>query len=352
MISEAAAPSNHSDAQLGVVLEVRGLTVSFPTETGNVRPVRDVSFQLRRGQRLGLVGESGSGKSLTALALMRMIPPPGRVEAGEVVLNGRNLLRLPEREMAAARGGEIAMVYQNPMASLNPVMTIGEQISEAVRAHENLNIGDAKERTVGLLRDVGVPEPERRYHRYPHQFSGGMRQRVVIAMAMCANPSVLIADEATTALDVITQARIIELLLRLVEQRDTAVILITHDLGVAAGFCTDVQVMYAGRIIEKADTAQLYANPIHPYSEALLQSICRLDADFTKPIRAIPGQPPLPGSLPSGCTFHPRCAYALDICREVVPVPMSLGREVPMMVECHRAVERFRPVHEGLTSRE
>jgi oligopeptide/dipeptide ABC transporter ATP-binding protein len=308
-----------------------------------VRPVRSVSFELERGKRLGLVGESGSGKTLTALALMRLVPRPGRIEAGEVLLKGRDLLAIDERAMGAVRGREVAMVYQNPLSSLNPVMTIGEQLVEAIRAHDRITETEGQVRAIRLLRDVGVPEPDRRIHGYPHQLSGGMRQRVVIAMAMSTNPDVLIADEATTALDVITQARILELLLRLVEERGTAVILITHDLGVARGFCTDVRVMYAGRIVEEASRDQFYAHPTHPYSEALLQSMVRLDADLGRSIPAIPGQPPLPGRLPSGCPFHPRCPAAIDICRDTEPGPVRFPGSSPVMAECHRAAERYRP---------
>jgi peptide/nickel transport system ATP-binding protein len=324
-----------------VLLEVRGLTIAFPTDRGLVRPVRNISFRLLRGQRVGLVGESGSGKSLTALSLMRLVRSPGYIESGEIFLNGRDLIALDERDMAQVRGGEMAMVYQNPMSALNPVRTIGHQIVEAIRLHEDVGPAAARAQAVELLRSVGVADAGARFDSYPHQFSGGMRQRVMIAMAMCANPDLLIADEPTTALDVTTQARIIELLLRLVEERNTAVMLITHDLGVAAGFCSDLQVMYAGRLVEKATAEAFYARPTHPYSEALLQSICRLEADVDAPMPAIPGQPPLPGLLPPGCPFHPRCPYAIDVCPEVEPRPERFRNGDAVVAECHRAEERY-----------
>ena len=217
--------------------------------------------------------------------------------------------------MAAVRGGKMALVYQDPMSSLNPVRSIGRQIVEAIRAHEDVSKGVAQARAIELLGDVGLPSPQRRFDSYPHEFSGGMRQRVMIAMAISAHPDVLIADEPTTALDVTTQARIIDLLARLGDEREMAVILITHDLGLAASFCDDIHVMYAGRIVERSPAEPLFAQPVHPYTEALLSAICRLDCDVTQPIEAIPGQPPLPQSLPSGCAFHPRCPHAIDALR-------------------------------------
>jgi oligopeptide/dipeptide ABC transporter ATP-binding protein len=320
------------------VLDVRGLAVEFPRGDGGVRPVRGVSFTLERKQRLGIVGESGSGKSLTALSLMRLLPHPGRIAAGEVRLGGRELTALSEREMAQVRGGKIALVYQDPMSSLNPVHSVGRQIAEAIRAHEDVSRKVARDRAIDLLGEVGLPSPARRIDSYPHQFSGGMRQRVMIAMAISAGPEVLIADEPTTALDVTTQARIIDLLVRLVDERDLAVILITHDLGLAAGFCDDVNVMYAGRIVESSPTEQLFARPVHPYAKALLNAVCRIDEDVTRPIAAIPGQPPLPEQLPAGCPFHPRCPSAMEVCSREVPVTSRLadGRAA----ECHLAAAR------------
>jgi peptide/nickel transport system ATP-binding protein len=320
-----------------VVLDARDLTVEFAADRDPIRPVRGVSFTVQRGRRLGIVGESGSGKSLTALALMRLLPPQARLAAGEVYLAGRELTHLSEREMAHVRGGQLAIVYQDPMSSLNPLHTIGRQVAEAIQVHEPVGRREARDRAIELLGDVGLPQPERRFRDYPHEFSGGMRQRVMIAMAVCANPRLLIADEPTTALDVTTQARIMDLLTRLVEERDMAVVLITHDLGLAAAFCDDIHVMYGGRIVERGEAATVFRQPLHPYTEALLESICRLDRDVDQPITAISGQPPLPQNLPAGCAFHPRCAVAQAICSTDVPVPVQIEGQ---MAECHFAVER------------
>jgi peptide/nickel transport system ATP-binding protein len=321
-----------------VVLDVRDLAVEFPGDGRPFRPVRGVSFALERGSRLGIVGESGSGKSLTALALMRLLPPSARIVEGSIRLGELELTTLPERQLADVRGGRIAIVYQDPMSSLNPVQTIGRQIVEAIRAHGPVGRGDARARTIELLGEVGIPQPARRFDSYPHEFSGGMRQRAMIAMAICAEPDVLIADEPTTALDVTTQARVMELLVRLGEQHRVAVVLITHDLGLAATFCDRLQVMYAGRIVERGDAARTFASPIHPYTEALLESIVRLDRDVSEPIAAIPGQPPVPQALPAGCPFQPRCAYAPAIASVEEPalVPVPDGREAA----CHLALER------------
>ena len=317
---------------------MRGLAVEFPLHGGPIMPVRGVSFTVAGRQRLGIVGESGSGKSLTALALMRLLPPPGRIAAGEVLLGGQDLSQLSEREMARVRGARLAIVYQDPMSSLNPVHSIGRQIVEAIRIHENVSRSVARARAIELLGEVGLPSPARRFDSYPHQFSGGMRQRVMIAMAISAGPDVLIADEPTTALDVTTQARIIDLLARLGDERDMAVILITHDLGLAASFCDEIHVMYAGRIVERSPAEPLFAQPVHPYTEALLNAIVDLDEDVTRPIAAIPGQPPLPQQLPSGCSFHPRCPHAVDRCSTEEPGPHALpgGRTA----ECHLAETR------------
>jgi peptide/nickel transport system ATP-binding protein len=320
------------------VLDVRDLLVEFPHHREAIRPVRGVSFTLERRQRLGIVGESGSGKSLTALGLMRLLPVPGRIAGGQVLLGGRDLVPLSEREMTAVRGGQLALVYQDPMSSLNPVQNVGRQIVEAIRTHEDISRSAARARAVELLGEVGLPAPQRRFDSYPHEFSGGMRQRVMIAIAVAALPDVLIADEPTTALDVTTQARIIDLLARLVDERDMAVILITHDLGLAASFCDDIHVMYGGRIVERSPAELLFAHPVHPYTEALLGAICRLDYDVSQPIMAIPGQPPSPQNLPSGCPFHPRCPHAIARCTDEVPVAQAV--DAVRMAECHLAAER------------
>jgi oligopeptide/dipeptide ABC transporter ATP-binding protein len=320
------------------ILDVRDLAVEVHGHDPPLRPVRSVSFSLGAGERLGLVGESGSGKSLTALSLMRLLPRGAGIAAGSVQLLGRELTTLSEREMAGLRGGRIAMVYQDPMSSLNPMRTIGDQVVEAIRVHERVGRGTAKRRAIDLLGHVGLPQPARRFGGYPHQFSGGMRQRVMIAMAIAAGPQVLIADEPTTALDVTTQARIMDLLDELVAEREMAVLLITHDLALAGSFCDTVQVMYAGRIVERGQADAVLESPVHPYTEALVGSICRIDADLETAIEAIPGQPPLPDRLPSGCPFHPRCAYAAAVCAEREPELETLveGRAAA----CHFAAER------------
>jgi peptide/nickel transport system ATP-binding protein len=332
MTAAAIAPSTD------IVLDVRDLAVEFPGRGTPIRPVRGVSFAIERGRRLGLVGESGSGKSLTALALMRLLPRQARIAAGSVRLGDRDLTRLPEREMAQLRGDRIAMVYQDPMSSLNPLQSIGSQIVEAIRTHDSVGRANARKLAVDLLGQVGLPHPERRFESYPHQFSGGMRQRVMIAMAICANPDMLIADEPTTALDVTTQARIMDLLDAIVAERGMAVMLITHDLGLAGSFCDEIQVMYGGRIVERGDATSVFDRPVHPYTDALIESICRIDRDVVQPITAIPGQPPLPQSLPSGCPFHPRCAFAEPVCGEAEPelLVVSGGRRAA----CHFAEAR------------
>ena len=320
-----------------VVMEVRDLSVHFPVRGGTISPVRGVDLRLRRGRRLGLVGESGSGKSLTALALMRLVRAPGRL-TGEVLMDGQNLLDLPERRMVRYRGRRIAMVYQDPMSALNPVYTIGHQLAEAVRLGGVTSRRAARERAIALLDEVGVPDPHRRVDAYPHEFSGGMRQRVVIAMALAGEPDVLIADEPTTALDVTTQARVIDLLSSLVERHDLSVVLITHDLGVAASFCDEVNVMYAGRIVERGGVHEFFRRQIHPYAEALLSSVCDMDMDVNVPIRAIPGYPPMPGRLPDGCAFAPRCPVATPDCALERPLPVRIG--ATREAECLLALER------------
>ena len=314
-------------------LAVRDLVVEIAIpRRPPIRPVRGVSFEVRSGRRVGIVGESGSGKSLTALSLMRLLPPRAHIAGGQVLLGGEDLARLSEAEMARVRGGRVSMIYQDPMSSLNPLQPVGRQVAEAIAAHEDVGGREARDRTVETLRDVGLPQPDRRFDDYPHQFSGGMRQRVMIAMAIATNPDVLIADEPTTALDVTTQARIMELLDRIVDERGMGVILITHDLGLASSFCEDMHVMYGGRIVESGDAAAVLNTPAHPYSEALLESICTIDRDVDRPIAAISGQPPLPDQLPSGCPFHPRCAYAQAVCADVAPPPIPVDGRV---TECH-----------------
>jgi oligopeptide/dipeptide ABC transporter ATP-binding protein len=298
------------------LLEVKGLKVRFTTEDGVVRAVDDVSFELDRGKVLGVVGESGSGKSVTAMTILGLTRDKNTAFEGEVLYRGENLLALPEARLREVRGNEIAMIFQDPMTSLNPVYTVGDQIVEAITTHEQASKQEAKRRAVELLRQVGIPNPQERVDDYPHQFSGGMRQGAMIAMALSCNPDVLIADEPTTALDVTIQAQILELLDRLRADFDSAVILITHDLGVVAEVADEIAVMYAGRIVERASKRQLFYDPQHPYTWGLLGSIPRLDRPKPKKLASIEGMPPSLINLPQGCKFRPRCPQAFDKCIE------------------------------------
>ncbi|MFZ1102394.1 MAG: ABC transporter ATP-binding protein [Hyphomicrobiaceae bacterium] len=312
-------------APAGPVLEVKDLQTWFYTRAGLVKAVDGVSFSLGRGEMLAIVGESGCGKSVTALSLMRLVAdPPGRIVGGSVRLGGADLLSLNERAMRLVRGKEISMIFQEPMTSLNPVMTIGRQIAEAIMLHEAASRRAALVRTVEMLQLVGIPEPQQRVKEYPHQLSGGMRQRAMIAMALACNPKVLIADEPTSALDVTIQAQILDLIAKLRTELGTAVILITHDLGVVAETAERVNVMYAGRKVEEAPVDELFAHPMHPYTRGLMNSIPRLALMRREQARAerlqeIPGIVPALSNLPPGCTFAPRCAFASDICRRDYP---------------------------------
>jgi len=301
------------------LLEVNDLKTYFPTRGGLVRAVDGVSFHLDRGELLGLVGESGCGKSMTALSIMRLIAPPGKIVAGEITFDGRELLKLSNREMRAVRGNDIAMIFQDPMTSLNPVFTVGEQIAEALRLHRRLSRKDARQGAVAAMREVSIPDPEMRADDYPHQLSGGMRQRVMIAMALACDPELLIADEPTTALDVTIQAQILELLNNLRKTRELAILLITHDLGVVAEVADRVAVMYTGRIVEQSPVEELFARPKHPYTEGLLRSVPKLtmkDVAKSERLQTIEGVVPKPTALPPGCHFEPRCPYRLPRCRE------------------------------------
>ncbi len=291
------------------LLEVRDLHTQFFTQTGVVKAVDGVSLHLEPGETLGIVGESGCGKTVTALSILRLIPEPGRIVTGEVLYQGRNVLDMEEEDVREIRGGAIAMIFQDPMTSLNPVLRIGDQIEEAMTAHRKFSKDDAQTRTVALLKQVGIPAPEARARDYPHQFSGGMRQRAMIAMALANQPSILIADEPTTALDVTIQAQILALLRQLNRELGTAIILITHNLGVVAGLCQRVAVMYAGHIVEEASVGELFANPQHPYTWGLLKSMPRLDADRRERLLSIEGLPPDLINPPSGCLFFPRCEF-------------------------------------------
>ena len=302
------------------MLEVNNLKTHFKTQDGVVKAVDGVSFSLERGETLGIVGESGSGKSVTALSLMQLNPkPPVEYPEGEIIFEDQNLLEVPEKRMQKIRGNDIAMIFQDPMTSLNPVFTIGNQIMEAIRIHQQVSKGEAKEQTVKVLRDVGIPRPEERAGDYPHQFSGGMRQRAMIAMSLSCNPKVLIADEPTTALDVTIQAQILELMVNLQEEYGTAIIMITHDLGVVAKIADKMLVMYAGRAVEQGPTDPVFYDPMMPYTWSLLRSLPRLDTAGEARLLPIKGQPPSLIFLPEGCNFSPRCPFVKDECYEVDP---------------------------------
>ncbi|MBV8152742.1 MAG: ABC transporter ATP-binding protein [Candidatus Eremiobacteraeota bacterium] len=301
------------------LLEVRDLRVTFKTEDGIVRAVNGLSYEIERGSTLGIVGESGSGKSVSALSTMRLIPtPPGKIEGGRILFKGEDLLQKSESEMRKIRGKDIAMIFQDPMTSLNPVLTVGEQIAEAVQLHLKFSRKDAWDKAIDMLRQVKIPVPEKRISDYPHQFSGGMRQRVMIAMALSCDPEVLIADEPTTALDVTIQAQILELMGEMQERLGTAIVLITHDLGVVAETCENVLVMYAGNMVEFGTADQIFAAPKMPYTMGLLESLPRLDEAERKRLVPIEGQPPNMLHLPGGCAFRPRCKYRMPICEEPV----------------------------------
>ena len=306
-------------------LEVEGLQTYFFTRDGVVRAVEELSFHVDRGETLAIVGESGCGKSMTALSIMRLIPnPPGRIVGGSIVLDGQDLMQMSEAQMRDIRGNDISMIFQEPMTSLNPVMRIGKQISETLILHQGMSKEQALQRSIEMLKLVRIPEPERRVKEFPHQLSGGMRQRVMIAMALACNPKILIADEPTTALDVTIQAQILDLIVKLQEDLDTGVILITHDLGVVAETADRVIVMYAGRKVEEADVNTLFANPRHPYTRGLLASVPRLaivagDEEVEERLEEIPGIVPALHSLPDGCAFAPRCPAATDACRQARP---------------------------------
>jgi peptide/nickel transport system ATP-binding protein len=299
------------------LLEVRKLKTHFPTRAGLVKAVDDVSFSIGEGELVGLVGESGCGKSITALSIMRLIYPPGKIAGGSIKFNGEELTTAGYDRLRQIRGNDIAMIFQDPMTSLNPVFKVGEQIAEALRLHRKLDKRAAREAAIEAMREVSIPSPERRVNDYPHQLSGGMRQRVMIAMALACDPALLIADEPTTALDVTIQAQILELLNGLRRSRKLAILLITHDLGVVAEVADRVSVMYTGKIVEESGVDELFANPKHPYTQGLLRSVPKLTAHFVVKelrLRTIEGVVPSPTDLPPGCHFEPRCEYRTEIC--------------------------------------
>jgi len=303
------------------LLEVKDLTTHFFTQDGVVKAVDGISYSLAEGEVLGVVGESGCGKSVHALSIMRLVAnPPGRIVAGEILFEGENLLNMDDSEMRHIRGNRIAMVFQEPMTSLNPVLTIGRQLTETLELHQKMSRQEARTRAADLLQTVGIPDAERRLSDYPHQFSGGMRQRVMIAIALSCNPRLIIADEPTTALDVTIQAQILELMRDLAEEFGTAMVIITHNLGVVARYAHRVVVMYAGKIVETGTAHDIYRNPRHPYTMALLNSVPRLDATERVRLDAIEGLPPDLVDLPQGCSFAPRCKYAYERCTQETPV--------------------------------
>jgi oligopeptide/dipeptide ABC transporter ATP-binding protein len=302
------------------LLDVRDLRTHFETDEGVGRAVDGVSFSVQNGRTLGILGESGCGKSVTALSILRLVSPPGRVVSGAILYRGKDLLQLTEREMRAVRGAEIAMVFQEPMTSLNPVFTVGNQIGEAVRLHQHLDRSGVRARVIEALRRVEIPEPERRAKSYPHELSGGMRQRAMIAMALACEPSLLIADEPTTALDVTIQAQILELLRGLRDSLGMAMILITHDLGIVAEQADEVAVMYAGRIVERASAVEIFERPLHPYTVALMQAGAKREDVGRGHLVALPGTVPSLFRRPSGCRFRDRCARAIAECAEVDPM--------------------------------
>lgn len=316
------------------VLRVNNLKTHFKLSTGTAKAVDGVSFNLKKGEILGIVGESGSGKSVTVTSIMRLLPKAtGKIVDGEILFEGKDLVKLSDKEMLKIRGKDITMVFQDPMTSLDPVFTIGHQMIEVIRVHQKISKEESEKLAINALKMVGIPEAESRMNSYPHEFSGGMRQRVIIAMAIVSNPKVIIADEPTTALDVTVQAQVLGLLKDLREKLDTSIILITHNLGVVWDMCEKVMVMYAGKTVEYTSTKELYKNPFHPYTWGLLNSIPKISDESGKPLETIPGTPPDLRLTGMGCNFHNRCKYAKEICKEKVPELIEI--EENHFVACH-----------------
>jgi oligopeptide/dipeptide ABC transporter ATP-binding protein len=306
--------------QNNALLQLKNLKTYFFTSDGVVKAVDEVSWEVDQGEVIGLVGESGCGKSVTALSILRLIPdPPGKIVGGEISFNGKNLLALSLDEMRKIRGNEISMIFQEPMTSLNPVFTIGAQIAEAIQLHQKLNKKAALEKSVEMLKLVGIPSPEKRVKEYPHELSGGMKQRAMIAMALSCNPKILIADEPTTALDVTIQAQILDLMLKLKAEFNAAIVLITHDLGMIAEMAQKVVVMYAGKVMEQADVNEIFENPLNPYTQGLLNSLPKMDTAHKQKLNTIPGVVPGLDDLPAGCKFSPRCSYVMEVCQQFEP---------------------------------
>ncbi len=315
------------------LLRVKDLKTYFFTHEGTVKAVDGINLKVSKGETLGLVGESGCGKSVTALSIMRLIPsPPGKIVGGKIHFEDKSLLELDEKEMRKIRGRKISMIFQEPMTSLDPMFTIGDEIAEVIRLHQGLKKDEARKKAIESLRTVGMPDPEKRINEYPHELSGGMRQRAMIAMALSCNPTLLIADEPTTALDVSIQAQILRLIDELRKKFGTSVLLITHDLGVIAETCDNVAVMYAGHIVEHTDANTLFRNPLHPYTKGLMKSIPRLDVD-TKRLEIIKGLVPNLLDMPSGCLFHPRCNFCSEGCTKELPKLIEVEKN--HLVRCH-----------------
>jgi peptide/nickel transport system ATP-binding protein len=327
-------------SEKGVLLEVKNLKTYFNTEDGVVKAVDGVDYVVYAGESLGIVGESGCGKSVNALSIMRLLDEKGEIAAGEIIMDGVDILRLPESEMRKIRGNDVAMIFQEPMTALNPVFTVGDQIMEAIILHQGKNKDEAKQLAIQMLKKVGIPEPEKRVDEYPHQLSGGMRQRAMIAMSLSCNPKLLIADEPTTALDVTIQAQILELMLQLQKEYGMAIIMITHDLGVIAETCQRVVVMYAGKIAEYTDVKTLFRNPKHPYTWGLMNAIARLDIE-QKELYNIPGIVPDPLHFPKGCKFHTRCPFADEQCK--IEEPELVEVEEAHFVRCYH-IDRLEEV--------
>lgn len=325
------------------ILQVRELQTYFKTDAGILKAVDGISFDVHKGETLGLVGESGCGKSVTNLSIMRLVPsPPGKIVGGEVFYNGQDILKMSEKELRNIRGNKISMIFQDPMTSLNPFLRISTQMIETIMLHQNKTKKEAREKAIRMLGEVGIPNPEKRIDCYPHQFSGGMRQRVMIAMALSCNAELLIADEPTTALDVTIQAQILELIQKMNEKFNTAVILITHDLGVVAGMCDNVCVMYAGKIVERAPTDELFAHPMHPYTEGLIASVPKLESDGKKEkLFSIEGQPPNVIDLPPCCPFHPRCHKAMEVCKCAYPPTKQIDAKHSVACWLHATEEEI-----------
>jgi len=317
------------------LLEIKNLTTEFKQDKGTVTAVHNVSFDINKGEILGLVGESGCGKSVTSLSIMRLlIDTSGKITGGEVILDGKNINDVPEREMRQIRGKKMAMIFQEPMTSLNPCMRIDKQIMEAILLHNNITKKEAYERAFQVLKSVGIPDPKNTLQSFPHQLSGGMSQRVMIAMAMSCEPELLIADEPTTALDVTIQAQILELMVKIKNENNMGILMITHDLGVVARMCSRVVVMYAGRVMEEASVEELFANPLHPYTKGLIASVPKLGSNVSS-LPSIPGSVPDLSVMPKGCKFAPRCGYAMDICHEEEPELKLVKEGERRKCRCH-----------------